>query len=80
MVKESGKHAGKAMTQQGRRTVRKVLYMAALVAAYHNEKFKVVYQRLVAKGKPKKVALIAIMRKMIVTLNAMVQSNTAFSA
>lgn len=79
MTQESGKHTGKSVTQWGRQQVRKILYMGALVAAHHNKRFKAFYQRLIAKGKPKKVALIAVMRKMIVTLNAMVQSNTAFN-
>lgn len=79
MTKESGKRAGKSITQYGRQSVRKVLYMAALVAARHNQYLKIFYQRLVAKGKLKKVALVAVMRKMIVILNAMVQTNTAFN-
>lgn len=78
MTKESGKGVGKAMTQYGRKSVRKVLYMAALVAAHHNERFKIFYERLLAKGKATKIAIVAVMRKMIVTLNAMVQSNTVF--
>lgn len=80
MTKESGKFRGKAVTQQGRESVRRVLYMAALVAAYRNDRFKIFYQKLLAKGKVKKVALVAVMRKMIVTLNAMVQTNTPFKA
>ena len=80
MTKESGKFRGKAMTQHGRESVRRVLYMAALVATQHNERFKIFYQKLLAKGKLKKVALVAVMRKMIVTLNAMVQKNTPFKA
>ncbi len=54
--------------------------MAALVAARHNQKLKEFYERLVAKGKPKKVVLVAVMRKMIVILNTMVQTNTPFKA
>ena len=80
LTKESGKKTRKATTQYGRQAVRKVLYMAALVAAHHNAKLKAFYQRLLAKGKLKKVALVAVMRKMIVILNAMLQSNTAFNA
>lgn len=80
MTKESGQAKGKAMTQNGRSHVRKTLYMGALVAAHHNDKLKVLYQRLIEKGKPKKVALVAVMRKMIVILNAMVHSNSAFNA
>jgi transposase len=49
--------------------VRLVLYMAAVVAARFNPILKAFYQRLVAAGKPKKVALTAIMRKLIVLLN-----------
>jgi transposase len=79
ITKESGKYAGKSSTQFGRKQVRKILYMAALVAAHHNKRLKDFYQRLVAKGKLKKVALVAVMRKMLVILNAMVQSNTAFN-
>jgi transposase len=80
IVKDSGQYKGKAMTQNGRNNVRRTLYMGALVAAQHNHPLKTFYQRLIEKGKPKKVALVAVMRKMIVTLNAMVQSNTAFSS
>jgi len=80
ITKQSGKHAGKSMTQFGRAGVRKILYMAALVACRHNERLKEFYQHLVAKGKPKKVAVVAVMRKMLVILNAMVQHNTAFKA
>lgn len=80
MNKESGKKIGKAYIQYGRPSVRKVLYMAALVAAYHNETFKQFYQQMLARGKVKKVALVAVMRKMIVVLNSMVQHNVAFNA
>lgn len=80
MTKESGKYRGKSMTQNGRSNVRRNLYMSALVAVRHEERFKDFYQQLIGKGKPKKVALIAVMRKMIVILNAMVQSNTAFNS
>lgn len=80
ITKESGKRAGKALCQFGRPAIRKVLYMAALSAIRHNRKVRVFYQHLLAKGKLKKVALVAAMRKMMVILNAMVQSNTAFNA
>ncbi len=79
MTKESGMRRGKARTQAGRSAIRRVLYMAALSAARYNEKLKPFYLNLVAKGKPKKVALVAVMRKMIVILNAMVHSNTVFN-
>ena len=53
--------------------IRKVLYMAALVATRYNPPLKAFYQRLVAKGKPKKVALVAVMRKLLIILNTMVK-------
>lgn len=80
ITKESGKFKGKSFTQNGRQSVRKTLYMGALTAARYDEKMKAFYERLLAKGKLKKVALVAVMRKMIVILNAMVQTNTAFKA
>lgn len=79
-LKESGKKSGRALTQCGRHSVRKVLYMAALVAAHHNKRLKEFYNHLLARGKPKKVALVAVMRKMIIILNAMVQTNSAYNA
>ncbi len=59
----------------GRSAVRAALYMAALVGSRHNPILKAFYQRLVASGKPKKVALVACMRKLLVILNAMVKHN-----
>ncbi|GIW96846.1 MAG: hypothetical protein KatS3mg111_0179 [Pirellulaceae bacterium] len=47
-----------------------VLYKAAIIAARHNETMKAFSQRLLAKGKPKKVALVAVMRKLLLILNA----------
>lgn len=76
---DSGKKRGRARIQQGRGSVRKVLYMAALVAACHNNALKNFYQKLVEGGKPKKVALVAVMRKMLVILNAMMRDNKAWN-
>ncbi len=53
--------------------------MSALVAAHHNPVIRAFYRRLVAAGKPKKVALIACMRKLLTILNAMLRTNTAWS-
>lgn len=63
----------------GRFYVRKAIYMAALVAMRYNEKMKVFYERLVRAGKPKKVALTAIMRKIVVCLNSMIKNNTIYA-
>ncbi|WP_156669131.1 transposase, partial [Shewanella sp. UCD-FRSSP16_17] len=69
MNKESGRFKGQRKIQGGRHQVRTVLYMAMMSAIQSNPVFKATYQRLVAAGKPKKVAIIACIRKMVVTLN-----------
>ena len=66
---DSGAHRGRRTIRGGRVKVRRVLYMAALVASRFNPILKTFYDRLVAAGKPKKVALVAVMRKLIVLLN-----------
>lgn len=60
----------------GRARVREALYMAALVATRYNPTIKEFYGRLVASGKPKKVALVACMRKLLTILNAVVRERT----
>lgn len=72
---DSGKSIGKRKTAGGRSTVRSTLYMATLVATRFNPAIKAFYQRLLAKGKLKKVALTAAMRKLIIILNTMVRTN-----
>ena len=59
----------------GRAQVRQGIYMAALVASRHNPLIKTFYENLLERGKPKKVALVACMRKILVILNAMVRDN-----
>ena len=58
--------------------MRTVLYMGALAAITFNPPLRAFYQRLVANGKPKKVALVAVMRKLLVALNAMVRDGRAW--
>ena len=58
--------------------VRNVLYMAALSASRYNPLLKAFSQRLAAAGKKSKVVIVAVMRKMIVTLNAMLRENTVW--
>lgn len=70
---DSGVLKGKRSIRAGRTPVRSLLYMAALVAARHNPRFHALYARLLAAGKPKKVALIALARKLLVVLNAMLK-------
>ena len=68
---DSGRSTGRRRTWGGRANVRAVLYMAALVAKKHNPTIKALYDRLIAAGKPAKVALTACMRKLLIILNAM---------
>lgn len=78
ITNQSGQKTGKAMIRYGRHGIRKILYMGALVACRYNDKFKYFYKKLIDAGKAKKVAIVAVMRKMIVTLNAMIMSKKAF--
>jgi transposase len=76
MPDDSGSRHGRRIIAGGRFEVRNKLYMCALVAARSNPVLKQFYERLVARGKPKKLALAAVMRKLIVTLNAMIKTNS----
>jgi len=78
LARDSGTLRGKRTVWGGRAPVRAVLYMGALVAARRNTVIKAFYVRLIAAGKPKKVALIACMRKLLTILNAMMRTNTTW--
>ena len=78
--RESGNYRGKRMIWGGRAQVRQGIYMAALVASRHNPMIKTFYENLLERGKPKKVALVACMRKMLVILNAMVRDGRCWQA
>ena len=78
-TKESGTYVGKASIGGGRAIPRKALYMAALTASRSNPVFKNFYNRLIAKGKKPKVALVGVMRKIIITLNAMLKNGTVWN-
>lgn len=80
LADDSGKRQGKRMTWGGRAEVRSVLYMAAIVAMRHNPVIRAFYERLVAAGKPKKVAIVACMRKLLTILNAMLRDQTTWDA
>lgn len=80
ITKESGRYKGKRVTQGGRAKVRTVLYMAMMSTIQCNPIFKATYQRLVACGKPKKVAIIACVRKMVVVLNTLLKNGTHWCA
>ena len=76
---DSGKHKGKRFTWGGRADVRCALYMAALSAVRYNPVIKLFYDRLLSKGKPKKVALVACMHKLLIILNAIMKSAVPWS-
>jgi transposase len=66
---DSGQSSKKARTRGGRSSVRSLLYMASVVASRHNPVLAPFYQKLIARGKPTKVALTAVMRKLIIIAN-----------
>jgi transposase len=76
--KDSGKKRGKRRVFGGRASVRRTLYMATLVATKFNPVIRAFYERLLARGKEKKVALTACMRKLLVILNALIRNNQAW--
>jgi transposase len=71
--RDSGKMRGRRTIWGGRANVRSTLYMAALVASRHNPVLAAFYQRLVSAGKAKKLAITAVMRKLLTILNAIVR-------
>jgi transposase len=77
---DSGKFKGKRTTWGGRANVRAALYMAALSATRYNPTIKAFYQRLLNAGKPKKVALTACMRKLLIIINAVIKSGQPWQA
>ncbi|MDP9479490.1 MAG: IS110 family transposase [Actinomycetota bacterium] len=74
--RDSGTFRGRRAVWGGRATVRAALYMGALVAVRHNPAIREFYERLLAAGKPKKVALVACMRKLLLVLNAVLKHRT----
>jgi transposase len=72
--RDSGAYRGKRRVFGGRAAVRRVLYMATLVATRTNPIIRVHYEQLLARGKVKKVALVACMRKLLTILNAMLET------
>ena len=78
-ARDSGKREGKRFCWGGRATVRTALYMPMLSAVQHNPVIRAFYQRLVDRGKPRKVALTACMRKMLTILNAILREETTWN-
>lgn len=77
---DSGKRKGKREISGGRSPVRSALYMAVLTARRFNPALKQFYDRLIGKGKLKKVAMVACMRKLIITMNAMIRDGSSWQA
>lgn len=76
---DSGNFVGKRYINGGRTNIRNILYMCAMSLIRHkNNKFYLFYQRLLKQGKAKKVAIIAVIKKLIITLNAMVKTNKTY--
>lgn len=80
LADDSGSRQGKRRIWGGRAHVRAVLYMAAIVAIRHNPVLRAFYERLLAAGKPKKVAIVAAMRKLLTILNAMLRDPAVWNA
>lgn len=76
LARDSGTFRGRRFIRGGRPGVRAALYMGTLVATRCNPAIRAFYQQLVARGKPKKLALVAAMRKLLVLLNAMIARQT----
>jgi transposase len=74
--RDSGKFKGHRSIWGGRAHIRQALYMAALTAKRCNPVIRTLYERLTARGKPHKVAMVACMRKMLTILNTMAKNNT----
>ena len=75
VARQSGQWKGRSFIQGGRANVRRSLYMPALVAARYNADLKAKYQSLIASGKPAKVAVVTLMRKLIVMANALIKAD-----
>jgi transposase len=79
-VRKSGTMNAPAHIHGGRAAVRNAFYMAAVTASRHNPVLAPFYERLIAAGKPPKVALVAVMRRLIVYANAVLRSGQPWKA
>lgn len=75
ITRESGVWKGRSRIGGGRRGLRKALYMPALVAIRHNQQLGQIYQRLCSAGKPAKLAITAVMRKLLILANALIRDD-----
>ncbi|MHB8136055.1 MAG: transposase, partial [Anaerolineaceae bacterium] len=74
--RDSGYYRGKRRIKGGRQSIRKILFMAAITAIKWNSVIKEFYERLLKRGKVKKVAIVACMHKLLTIMNAMVKAQT----
>lgn len=79
-TRQSGQWRGKSFIGGGRASVRAVLFMGAITAARHNTTLKAFHQRLIDAGKPKLVALVAVARKLLTILNAIIRSGQTWKS
>jgi transposase len=76
--RDSGKYCGKRFIQGGRQRLRNQLYMVAVSSVKHNSLLSAFYKKLREKGKPAKVALVAVIRKLLTMLNAVIMRHSAW--
>ena len=79
LSRDSGLSRGSRSIWGGRAHVRKVLYMSTLVATRYNPVISALYTRLIDRGKPKKVAIVACMRKLLIICNAIVRDRSSWT-
>jgi transposase len=79
ITRQSGRWRGQAFIQGGRKPLRDALYMPALVAIRFNPDLKAQFEKMKAAGKPSKVAIIAVMRKLLILANTLVKENREWS-
>lgn len=80
MNRDSGKMQGRRFIQGGRAKIRKALYMSAISAVRYNPALKCFYQRLIGAGKPTKVALVAVMRKLLILMQSLEKRQVMWAA
>jgi len=80
VTRQSGTWKGKSFIQGGRASIRQAIYMPALVAIRFNPQLKEKYEALRQLGKPAKVAIVAIMRKIVIVANALIRDNRKWTA
>ena len=78
-AKNSGGYKGKRSIFAGRPMIRKILYMTAVASLRVNKPLQLFYRRLIANHKPPKVALVAIMRKLVLVMQALIKNNSLWN-